>query len=261
MRVLRKGMKGDDVEAWQNFLVGQGHAIEADGDFGNGTFNATSDFQRQNNLDVDGAVGPATMGFAMTKGFNPLEDAAPPANSSANAPPRPNFEPLMSTAERQKLFGAFDFVAAPVPASKENIRILGNWEQSNIVRTTMSQLVGVPGAGHDGAVRFHKAGLDQLVALWKAWDDAGLLNRVLGWGGAFNPRFIRGKPGVLSNHAFGTAFDINVPFNPLGARPALIGKQGSVRELVPIANEHGFFWGGHFGKRPDGMHFEVAVLK
>ena len=66
---------------------------------------------------------------------------------------------------------------------------------------------------------------------------------------------------MLSNHAFGTAFDINVPFNPLGARPALIGKQGSVRELVPIANEHGFFWGGHFGKRPDGMHFEVAVLK
>lgn len=42
--------------------------------------------------------------------------------------------------------------------------------------------------------------------------------------------------------------------------PALEDAQGSLRELVPIANEHGFFWGGHFKRRPDGMHFEVAKL-
>jgi len=30
---------------------------------------------------------------------------------------------------------------------------------------------------------------------------------------------------------------------------------------VPLANEHGFYWGGHFRHRPDGMHFEIAVLK
>jgi hypothetical protein len=40
-----------------------------------------------------------------------------------------------------------------------------------------------------------------------------------------------------------------------------VGQHGSVRELVSIANEHGFFWGGHFDKRRDGMHFEVAVIK
>jgi hypothetical protein len=56
-------------------------------------------------------------------------------------------------------------------------------------------------------------------------------------------------------------FDINATFNPLGAQPALVGQHGSVRELVSIANEHGFFWGGHFDKRRDGMHFEVAVIK
>lgn len=110
MRVLRKGMTGEDVERWQNFLVGQNHALEVDGNFGNGTLEATRAFQSANNLDVDGAVGPETLGFAMTKGFNPLEDAAPPPNSSANVPPRPSFAPLMSTAERQRLFGAFDFV-------------------------------------------------------------------------------------------------------------------------------------------------------
>ena len=42
--------------------------------------------------------------------------------------------------------------------------------------------------------------------------------------------------------------------------PAPAGAEGSVRELVDIANAHGFFWGGHFKGRPDGMHFEVAKL-
>lgn len=47
---------------------------------------------------------------------------------------------------------------------------------------------------------------------------------------------------------------------PLGAQPALSGQKGSVRDLVGIANEHGFYWGGHFRTRLDGMHFEVARL-
>jgi len=42
--------------------------------------------------------------------------------------------------------------------------------------------------------------------------------------------------------------------------PALVGQKGSVRELVPIANENGFFWGGHFNDRLDGMHFEIAKI-
>ena len=35
--------------------------------------------------------------------------------------------------------------------------------------------------------------------------------------------------------------------------------KGSVRQLVPIANELGFYWGGHFNRR-DGMHFEMARI-
>jgi hypothetical protein len=41
--------------------------------------------------------------------------------------------------------------------------------------------------------------------------------------------------------------------------PALVGQKGSVREIVPIANEFGFYWGGHF-TRKDGMHFEIAKI-
>jgi len=29
---------------------------------------------------------------------------------------------------------------------------------------------------------------------------------------------------------------------------------------VSIAHDHGFYWGGHFAKRRDGMHFEVAEV-
>jgi hypothetical protein len=46
----------------------------------------------------------------------------------------------------------------------------------------------------------------------------------------------------------------------LGVPPAKQGELGSVRELVPIANKWGFYWGGHFKERKDGMHFELANI-
>lgn len=109
-------------------------------------------------------------------------------------------------------------------------------------------------------MRFHKKAVEQLKALWAAWEEAGVLHRVLTYEGSYSPRFIRGSRETLSNHAYGSAFDINYQWNRLGAVPALEGQEGSVRELVDIANEHGFFWGGHFRGRADGMHFEVAKL-
>jgi hypothetical protein len=75
------------------------------------------------------------------------------------------------------------------------------------------------------------------------------------------PRFIRGSRSVLSNHAYGSAFDINAAWNPLGATPADVDEKGSVIELVPLAHEFGFYWGGHFNSRPDGMHFEAAEIQ
>ncbi len=110
------------------------------------------------------------------------------------------------------------------------------------------------------SVSFHKKGADALVAMFAAWEKAGLIGLILTWEGSFVPRFVRGSTRTLSNHAFGTAFDINAKWNAMGSRPALVGEKGCTRELVPIAHDHGFYWGGHFG-RPDGMHFEVAEVK
>jgi hypothetical protein len=172
-----------------------------------------------------------------------------------NWPPRPNFNPLPSNQARQNVFGSFDYQRT----NGDNIRILGNWSQDNIVTVAIPQLAHVQGAG-GGNIQFHKLAAEQLRAIWAAWEAAGLLQLVISWSGSFVPRFMRsGKQ--LSTHAFGCAFDINVPWNGYYKVPALVGDQGCVRQLVPIANQHGFYWGGHFqyGKGlSDGMHFEWA---
>lgn len=261
MRVLKRGFSGDDVEAWQQFLVGQGHQLEVDSGFGKDTYEATKAFQSNHHLEVDGKVGHDTLGRAMLLGFNPLEEPDNSSESGPNWPPRPSFNALVSTAQRQQIFGTFQFAPAPLTNNRENIRILGGWEQQNIVRIPIPQLVGVQGAPHDGGVRFHRSVVNQLRALWQAWDDANLIDRVLTWEGSYVPRFVRGSSTMLSNHAFGTAFDINAGWNARGVQPALKGKRGCVRELVALAHQHGFYWGGHFGNKLDGMHFEVAEIR
>lgn len=173
-------------------------------------------------------------------------------------PPKPNFNPLVSTAQRQKIFGKFEYRSF---SGTDDIVILGNWERDNIVRVHIPQLRDVKGlVPKNLSIPFHKLAANQLQALFKEWEDAGLIRLVLTYAGSFVPRFVRGSRSTLSNHAFGTAFDINAAWNGLGMTPARAGSVGSVRELVAIAHKHGFYWGGHFS-RPDGMHFEVAVLK
>jgi hypothetical protein len=108
-------------------------------------------------------------------------------------------------------------------------------------------------------MRFHKLAEGQLVKFFEELEKQNLHTKILSYAGAFYPRYIRGSRTQLSNHSWGTAFDINVPWNGLNHTPALMGQKGCVRELVPIANEFGFYWGGHFS-RMDGMHFEIAKL-
>jgi peptidoglycan hydrolase-like protein with peptidoglycan-binding domain len=61
--LLQLGSKGESVRVLQTMLIGLGYscgASGADGDFGNGTYSAVCNFQRDHGLDVDGVVGPAT---------------------------------------------------------------------------------------------------------------------------------------------------------------------------------------------------------
>lgn len=174
-------------------------------------------------------------------------------------PPKPDFKPIVNLAERQKLFGAFKFVHAPTPDNKENISIQGDWARKNIIKVALPQLIGIAGAPSSGNIWCHQLVAKSLQGMFAAFEKEGLLDLIHTWGGMFAPRLIRGSATVLSNHAFGTAFDINAAWNMLGREPAKEGKLGCVYALVPIANRFGWYWGGHFS-RPDGMHFEYTVV-
>jgi hypothetical protein len=142
-----------------------------------------------------------------------------------------------------------------MPSNAEAITIHGSWVKDNI---TFVSLPKHPAFTYP--VAFHRLAAAQFAGLFAAWNDAGLVDRILTFGGSWAPRFIRGSRTTLSNHAWGTAFDVNVQWNMLGTDGARKGEHGSVRELVQLANEHGFYWGGHFSPRKDPMHFEVARI-
>jgi hypothetical protein len=198
---------------------------------------------------------------------NPLPPQVPPTSAGAprpgdiNWPPRPDFSMLLDKGgAREKALGRIEYVRA----KGDFVTITNGWDRGNIVDVLIPQLANIRG-GNGGKLKFHKVAAEQFKRLWAAWEAAGLLKFVKTFDGAWVPRTIRLKPTVLSNHAYGTAFDINASWNGLMRVAALVGQEGSVRELVPLANAHGFYWGGHWnydGKgASDGMHFEWAVAR
>jgi peptidoglycan hydrolase-like protein with peptidoglycan-binding domain len=247
--------------------------LKMDGQVGTKTIAAIEAYQRKIGMArPDGLVEPSGRTIkALTGGAAPGPVTPPkpvPAEAAADWPPKPAFPPLVSDDQRATRFGKFESEWDPQPDGQgygyETIKVKGNWAATNIVtvKVDMGPTVGTR------RMQVHKLTVKQMEGVWKAWKEAGLLDRVLGFAGAYATRYVRvskadkaakKQPKTLSNHAFGSAFDINVPWNDLGKVPALVGQKGSVRELVAIAHEWGFYWGGHFS-RLDGMHFEIAKL-
>ena len=255
--LLKLGSTGPLVVQWQVFLRGQGWLVNDTGHFDTATREATLGFQKRHKLDADGVVGNQSYGKAAMLGFEVTDYR----QHELVFPALPNFAPLTSNSERQAVFGPLQFVPAPTASNPEAIRITNDWEATQLTTVVIPQLMGITGGPSSGKVRLHRKVAGQVQALWQAWEDRGLLHHVLSYAGAWNARFIRGGADrqILSNHAFATAFDINVPWNPLGAQPATGGQKGCVYALVPVAHEFGLYWGGHFTRR-DGMHFEVAKI-
>lgn len=258
--VLKKGMKCEQVGDWQSFLRGlKLYSSLIDNDFGQKTHDATVLFQRKYKLKEDGIVGASTYVKAISIGFTfDLEDDNENNIFSENYPKKPNFQPLISNSQREKIFGKFEYEGKPSKDNPEGIKILGNWVSENIVRVELPSLSKATG-GKYSAMMWHKKAEEQLVKFFETLEKENLHTKILSYAGAFYPRYVRGSRSVLSNHSWGTAFDINVPQNGLNRRPALVGEKGCVREIVPIANEFGFYWGGHFSRK-DGMHFEIAKI-
>jgi hypothetical protein len=76
------------------------------------------------------------------------------------------------------------------------------------------------------------------------------------WGYAERP--VRGGT-ALSNHASGTAVDLNAPRHPMGTDPAatFTGPQLGVIRAVVERCSGAVRWGGDYTGRKDAMHFEI----
>lgn len=115
----------------------------------------------------------------------------------------------------------------------------------------------VPGTALRLTVRKDAAGdlllwVAQQFDLWvEDIDNTGQLDD---WGYAERP--VRGGT-ALSNHASGTAIDLNAPRHPLGARGTFTATQ--VTDIRQILAETGgaVRWGGDYRSRGDEMHFEI----
>jgi peptidoglycan hydrolase-like protein with peptidoglycan-binding domain len=277
MRVLEKGMHGpdSDVEKWQLFLIGQNFLYkgEADGKFGAKTDKATRKFQEKHGLYVDGQVGPKTYGMAMTLGFHAtVITQKDKSQTSKHWPPRPTPNVLrpMTYAEREKAFGVIQWVHTPTSGNPEAVKVTNNF-MNNITGLVVPQLKYLAkekpgkyrGFPKSGKIFVHKVLQDSILELYQAIEDEGKLDLIETFGGSFSMRLVRGSRTTLSNHARGAALDHNAyPWNGLGCTPALAGKPGSLREIVPIFQRLKWWWGG-WGwpkkyHRLDGMHNEAS---
>lgn len=104
--------------------------------------------------------------------------------------------------------------------------------------------------GHNGfiltwwALWFHEVIQPLNVGVWDEW----------GW--AWRP--IRGETEVYSNHASGTAVDLNATLHPLGQRRTFkrAWQYTKIRARL-VFLRYVVRWGGNYSTRADEMHFEI----
>lgn len=74
------------------------------------------------------------------------------------------------------------------------------------------------------------------------------------WGYCF--RRVRGSTDMLSNHASGTAIDLNANKHPLASVNTFKPKQ--VDAILELCDKYKLRWGGTYKNRKDEMHFEIV---
>lgn len=247
--ILARGAHGEAVKEVQVLLGKAGFQTAADGVYGQLTESAVRSYQGEFGLVQDGKVGPKTL--ASLRGVSPPDSAPEDTLPDLSDVPLP-----LDDTERVQVFGSFEWVPAPRVGEPGGIRVLGTWVKDNIVTITVPQLVGVhndPG----GRVTCHRLAATAILRFFEAVEKAGKMHLVLSFDGCWNPRIVRGGT-TLSNHAFGTDFDLNAQWNPRGKAGPAAGEKGSVVELVPIVEACGLGWGGNWST-PDYMHVGVRV--
>lgn len=96
-----------------------------------------------------------------------------------------------------------------------------------------------------------------ILAHFCAWFAANVepITKGHSWGYAY--RAIRGQSSGYSNHASGTAIDINAPKHPLGASGTFTAAQTAAIRKQLERYDGALRWGGDYSGRKDEMHVEV----
>jgi hypothetical protein len=272
-----------EVQRWQYFLRKRGIAQVGaiDGDFGLKSETGTKMFQASVGISPNGKVDDRTLTAAAALGYSVKPDDYYDQLKASGGPPAPGNLTSPGNASRNRDFTCFKFrqLRRDLRPDKEAIVIRGScdgtiadWVADKIVDIEMPQLRFA--RGYNGAFRTHRLAAPQFKRLFERWERDDLLHLILTYEGCFVPRYKRNQAPAgdaghgdreskdvpqLSNHSFGSAFDINYADNLLGSVPADWGAHGCTRELVAAANAEKIYWGGHFGTQ-DGMHFEISKL-
>lgn len=131
---------------------------------------------------------------------------------------------------------------------------LPGWEAKNIVLFNLPYPL-LYGAVTVTRARCHKYAVDNFVKAFTDLKNAGLshLNATDKFAGIYAVRSVRGLPSHPSMHSFGIAIDMDPGEFPLGSSKRM------PQEVVDIWKTAGFFYGGDFAGRKDGMHFQLAT--
>lgn len=129
------------------------------------------------------------------------------------------------------------------------------WTASSDPSEIDIKLYTIPGTDRKIRLRRHVAPI--LLAFAAEFDkmvediEQGALDD---WG--YNYRPVRGHTDTLSNHASGTAMDLNATQHVLGKEDTFTKKQQAVIQM--LIKKYGIAWGGNYKNRKDDMHFEIV---
>ena len=240
-----------DVLIVQNLLLARGYAIKggADGDCGDSTIGAITDFQSDFLRKPDGVVDP---------GGTTWRHLAATYDGKAVTPPPPG-----------------DNILKPVPrpaastinqglTAVGNAYVLGKLGEPlvNGGYNTLCQMPTNPKLRRnlvlDSVGPFRVTGLVPAVLSLKGVmadiaKEQPAVYAGLGSAGMLCCRLVRGSATAISNHSWGTAIDLtlNGVLDAYGDDKV----QHGLTLIAPIFQRHGWFWGAAFRKE-DGMHFE-----
>lgn len=121
-RLLKRGRRGDDVQALQEALIKLGYSVGsygADGDFGADTESAIIKFQKDNGLDDDGEAGPLTI----TKINEKLSSSKPKEKEDTKPAPTPTPAPVNGLYRVRKSWGSINSQAGAFKSLENAIKI------------------------------------------------------------------------------------------------------------------------------------------